>query len=154
MEPTLRPASLADGEPVRTRSTRMHGPAAAALGRGPALPRALITGKYWLAATGLVVLLWLGALASRTTNNYLLAFDLSLLDWVLRLRTDALTDVMQTAHALGSRWTIRVLFWSTVLVLLVFRRFRHLFVFVGAVVGVIALSSLLAYLFMRPAPLG
>jgi hypothetical protein len=39
---------------------------------------------------------------------------------VLRLRTDALTDVMETAHALGSRWTIRVLFWSTVLVLLVF----------------------------------
>jgi membrane-associated phospholipid phosphatase/tRNA A-37 threonylcarbamoyl transferase component Bud32 len=114
----------------------------------------LITGRYWLAATGLVVLLWLAALASRTTNNYILAFDLSLLDWVLRLRTDALTDVMQTAHALGSRWTIRVLFWSTVLVLLVFRRFRHLFVFVGAVVGVIALSSLLAYLFIRPRPLG
>jgi tRNA A-37 threonylcarbamoyl transferase component Bud32/membrane-associated phospholipid phosphatase len=101
-----------------------------------------------------VVLLWLAALASSTTNNYILGFDLSLLDWVVRLRADALTDLMQTAHALGSRWTIRVLFWLTVLVLLVFRRFRHLFVFVGAVVGVIALSSLLAYLFMRPRPLG
>ncbi|HET7517279.1 MAG TPA: RIO1 family regulatory kinase/ATPase [Actinomycetes bacterium] len=113
-----------------------------------------MTGRYWLAATGLVVLLWLAALASRTTNNYILTYDLSLLDWASRLRTDTLTDVMQTVHALGSRWTIRVLFWSTVLVLLVFRRFRHLFVFVGAVVGVIAISSLLAYLFMRPRPLG
>ncbi|HET7516875.1 MAG TPA: phosphatase PAP2 family protein [Actinomycetes bacterium] len=98
--------------------------------------------------------MWLAALASRTTNNYILAFDLSLLDWVVRLRTEALTEVMLTVHALGSHWMIRVLFWSTVLVLLVFRRFRHLFVFVGAVVGVIALSSLLAYLFMRPRPLG
>ena len=113
-----------------------------------------MTGRYWLAATGLVVLLWLAALASRTTNNYILTFDLSLLDWASRLRTDAWTDVMQTVHALGSRWTIRVLFWSTILVLLVFRRFRHLFVFVGAVVGVIAISSLLTYLFMRPRPLG
>jgi membrane-associated phospholipid phosphatase/tRNA A-37 threonylcarbamoyl transferase component Bud32 len=156
VEPTLRPASLAEGEPVRTRSTRITrtGRRRRPSGEAPPLPRALVTGGYWLAATGLVVLLWLVALASSTTSNYILGFDLSLLDWALRLRADALTDLMQTAHALGSRWTIRMLFWLTVLVLLVFRRFRHLFVFVGAVVGVIALSSLLAYLFMRPRPLG
>ena len=40
------------------------------------------------------------------------------------------------------------------LMLLLTHRFQHLFVFLGAVVGVIALSSLLAYLFMRPRPLG
>jgi membrane-associated phospholipid phosphatase/tRNA A-37 threonylcarbamoyl transferase component Bud32 len=156
VEPTLRPASLADGEPVRSRPTRISrsGRRRRPSGEAPPLPRALITGRYWLAATGLVLLLWLAAFASRATNNYILAFDLSLLDWVSRLRTDALTDVMQGLHALGSRWTIRFLFWTTVLVLVVFRRFRHLFVFVGAVVGVIVLSSLLAYLFMRPRPLG
>jgi membrane-associated phospholipid phosphatase/tRNA A-37 threonylcarbamoyl transferase component Bud32 len=156
VEPTLRPASLADAEPVRNRPTQISrsGRRRRPSGEAPPLPRALITGRYWLAATGLVLLLWLAAFASRTTNNYILAFDLSLLDWVSRLRTDALTDVMQGLHALGSRWTIRVLFWTTVLVLVVFRRFRHLFVFVGAVVGVIVLSSLLAYLFMRPRPLG
>jgi membrane-associated phospholipid phosphatase/tRNA A-37 threonylcarbamoyl transferase component Bud32 len=156
VEPTLRPASLADAEPVPNRPTRISrsGRRRRPSGEAPPLPRALITGRYWLAATGLVLLLWLAAFASRATNNYILAFDLSLLDWVSRLRTDALTDVMQALHALGSRWTIRVLFWSTVLVLVVFRRFRHLFVFVGAVVGVIVLSSLLAYLFMRPRPLG
>jgi membrane-associated phospholipid phosphatase/tRNA A-37 threonylcarbamoyl transferase component Bud32 len=156
VEPTLRPASLADAEPVRNRPTQISrsGRRRRPSGEAPPLPRALITGRYWLAATGLVLLLWLAAFASRATYNYILAFDLSLLDWVSRLRTDALTDVMQGLHALGSRWTIRVLFWTTVLVLVVFRRFRHLFVFVGAVVGVIVLSSLLAYLFMRPRPLG
>jgi membrane-associated phospholipid phosphatase/tRNA A-37 threonylcarbamoyl transferase component Bud32 len=154
VEPTLRPASLA--EPVPNRPTRISrsGRRRRPSGEAPPLPRALITGRYWLAATGLVVLLWLAAFASRATNNYILAFDLSLLEGVSRLRTGDLTDVMQTLHALGSRWTIRVLFWTTVLVLVVFRRFRHLFVFVGAVVGVIVLSSLLAYLFMRPRPLG
>jgi hypothetical protein len=59
---------------------------------------------------------------------------------------------LRGVHALGPLWTIRVLFWATVAVLLFTRRFRHLFVFLRAVVGVIALSSLLAYLFMRPRP--
>jgi membrane-associated phospholipid phosphatase len=113
----------------------------------------LTTGTYWLAATGVVLLLWLVALANSSTNNYILSFDLTLLDWVSQLRTLVLTDAMRGLHALGSLWTIRVLFWATVAALLVTRRFRHLFVFLGAVVGVIALSSLLAYLFMRPRPL-
>ncbi len=61
---------------------------------------------------------------------------------------------MQTVHALGSRWTIRVLFWSTVVALVVLRRFRHLFVFLGATLAVTALTGLLAYMFVWPRPLG
>ena len=113
----------------------------------------MTTGTYWLAATGVVLLLWLAALANSATNNYILAFDLTLLDWASQLRTLVLTDVMRGVHALGSLWTVRVLFWATMLVLPLTCRFRHLFVFLGAVVGVIALSSLLAYLFMlHPVP--
>ena len=156
MEPTLRHPPLTNGESVRTRPMRISrsGRRRRPSGEAPPLPRPLTTVRYWLAATGLVLLLWLAALASSRTNNYILAFDLTLLDWVSRLRTGALTDLMQVVHALGSRWTIRGLFWATMLALLVTRRFRHLFVFLGAVVGVIALSSLFAYLFMRPRPLG
>jgi membrane-associated phospholipid phosphatase/tRNA A-37 threonylcarbamoyl transferase component Bud32 len=153
VEPTLRRPPLPGGEPVRTRMSR-SGRRRRPSGEAPPLPRPLTTGTYWLAATGVVLLLWLAALANSSTNNYILAFDLTLLDWVSQLRTLVLTDVMRGVHALGSLWTIRVLFWATMAVLLVTRRFRHLFVFLGAVVGVIALSSLLAYLFMRPRPLG
>jgi tRNA A-37 threonylcarbamoyl transferase component Bud32/membrane-associated phospholipid phosphatase len=156
VEPTVRRPPLPDGEPVRTRATRISrsGRRRRPSGEAPPLPRPLTTGTYWLAATGVVLLLWLLALANSATNNYILSFDLTLLEWVSQLRTLVLTDVMRGLHALGSLWTIRVLFWATVAVLLFTRRFRHLFVFVGAVVGVIALSSLLAYLFMRPRPLG
>jgi hypothetical protein len=42
----------------------------------------LTTGTYWLAATGVVLLLWLAALANSATNNYILSFDLTLLEWV------------------------------------------------------------------------
>jgi tRNA A-37 threonylcarbamoyl transferase component Bud32/membrane-associated phospholipid phosphatase len=153
VEPTLRRPPLPEGKPVRTRISR-SGRRRRPSGEAPPLPRPLTTGAYWLAATGVVLLLWLAALANSSTNNYILAFDLTLLDWVSQLRTLVLTDVMRGVHALGSLWTIRILFWATMLVLLLTRRFRHLFVFLGAVVGVIALSSLLAYLFMRPRPLG
>jgi tRNA A-37 threonylcarbamoyl transferase component Bud32/membrane-associated phospholipid phosphatase len=153
VEPTLRRQPLPEGKPVRTRISR-SGRRRRPSGEAPPLPRPLTTGTYWLAATGVVLLLWLAALANGATNNYILSFDLTLLDWVSQLRTLVLTDGMRGVHALGSLWTIRVLFWATMLVLLLTRRFRHLFVFLGAVVGVIALSSLLAYLFMRPRPLG
>jgi tRNA A-37 threonylcarbamoyl transferase component Bud32/membrane-associated phospholipid phosphatase len=153
VEPTLRRPPLPEGKPVRTRISR-SGRRRRPSGEAPPLPRPLTTGTYWLAATGAVLLLWLAALANSSTSNYILAFDLTLLDWVSQLRTLVLTDVMRGVHALGSLWTIRILFWATMLGLLVTRRFRHLFVFLGAVVGVIALSSLLAYLFMRPRPLG
>ncbi len=156
MEPTLRHPPPTDREAARARSTRISrsGRRRRPSGEPPPLPRPLSTGGYWLAATGVVLVLVLAALANSRTSNYILAFDLTLLAWVSRLRTDALTDVMQVVHALGSRWTIRGLFWVTMLALLGTRRFRHLFVFLGAVVGVIALSSLLAYLLMRPRPLG
>jgi membrane-associated phospholipid phosphatase/tRNA A-37 threonylcarbamoyl transferase component Bud32 len=155
VEPTVGRPPLPDGEPVRTRATRISrsGRRRRPSGEAPPLPRPLTTGTYWLAATGVVLLLWLVALANSATNNYILGFDLTLLDWVSQLRTLVLTNVMRGVHALGSLWTVRVLFWATVAVLVVTRRFRHLFVFSGAVVGVIALSSLLAYLFMRPRPL-
>jgi membrane-associated phospholipid phosphatase/tRNA A-37 threonylcarbamoyl transferase component Bud32 len=156
VEPELRRPPLPAGEPIRTRATRISrsGRRRRPSGEAPPLPRPLTTGTYWLAATGVVLLLWLVALANSATNTYILSFDLTLLDWVSQARTLVLTDVMRGVHALGSLWTIRVLFWATVAVLLFTRRFRHLFVFLGAVVGVIALSSLLAYLFMRPRPLG
>ena len=156
MEPALRPAPLTEGEPGRTRSTRIsrsrrrRRPS----GEAPPLPRPLTTGTYWLVATGLVLLLWIPALANSRINNYILTFDLALLHRIMELRADALTTVMQGVDMLGSPWAIRGMFWATLLVLLVTRRIRHLFVFVGSVVGVIALSSLLAYLFTRPRPFG
>ena len=51
------------------------------------------------------------------------------------MRTALLTDVMQMVHV-SLRWTIRALFWSTVVALVVLRRFRHLFVFLGATLTV------------------
>jgi tRNA A-37 threonylcarbamoyl transferase component Bud32 len=74
----------------------------------------------------------------------LLAVDQQVLEGLARLRTPALTRVMLAVAKLGSPWVIVVLGWATILVLLVFRRFRRLFVFLGAFFLVQALAYYLA----------
>jgi tRNA A-37 threonylcarbamoyl transferase component Bud32/membrane-associated phospholipid phosphatase len=156
VEPTLRhPPTVTESAPTRPARVapgrRLRRPS----GEAPPLPRALHTsGRWWLAGTALVLVAWIAVVSNLSTTLVVLGVDLAILERVAELRTAALTDVMQAVHALGSRWTIRALYWATVIVLLVFRRFRHLFVFVGATLVVIALNAILVFVFVRPRPMG
>jgi hypothetical protein len=158
MEPTAGRPPLDVGEPAAagrpqrvSRAGRRRRPA----GEAPPLPRALNrSGRLWLTAGAAVLLLWAGVVANQRTAVRVLGFDHAVVEWVAGMRAEVLTDVMQIVHALGSRWTIRVLFWSTVVALVVLRRFRHLFVFLGATLAVTALTGLFAYMFVWPRPLG
>jgi tRNA A-37 threonylcarbamoyl transferase component Bud32 len=158
MEPTAQRPSFPAGEPVAGRPQRVSsrgGQRRRPSGEAPPLPRALNrSGRIWLAAAGGILLLWAGLISKQGTAVRVLELDHAVVAWFAGMRTELLTDVMQTVHALGSRWTVRVLFWSTVAVLVVLRRFRHLFVFGGATLAVTALTGLLAYLFVWPRPLG
>jgi membrane-associated phospholipid phosphatase/tRNA A-37 threonylcarbamoyl transferase component Bud32 len=156
MEPTLRNPPARLGDPVRARSMRisLSGRHRRPSGEAPPLPRTLdVSGRWWLAAAGLVLALWTAIISNESASLLVLSVDQTVVEWAARMRTELLTDVMQTVHALGSRWTIRLLLWSTVVVLLVFRRFRHLFVFLGATLVVTAVTSLFAYMFLFPRPL-
>jgi tRNA A-37 threonylcarbamoyl transferase component Bud32 len=149
LETTHEPATARP--PPISRSRRRRRPS----GEPPPLPRTLNTsGRYWLAATGLVLVIWFAALANSRTNDYIVTFDQTVLGWIVGLRSPILTNVMLALHALGSHWTIRILFWSTILVLVLVRRFRHLFVFLGTTLLVIAASTVMSYLLLRPRPLG
>jgi tRNA A-37 threonylcarbamoyl transferase component Bud32 len=124
-------------------------------GEAPPLPRALNrSGRIWLTAAGAVLLLWAGVVSNQRTAVWALEADHAIVEWVAGMRATLLTELMQTVHALGSRWTIRALFWATVVALIVLRRFRHLFVFLGATLAVTALTGFLAYAFAWPRPLG
>jgi membrane-associated phospholipid phosphatase/tRNA A-37 threonylcarbamoyl transferase component Bud32 len=156
VEPTLRhPPTIGEQAPFRAARVRPGGRRRRPSGEAPPLPRSLATsGRWWLAATAVVLLLWTVIANNRTTGLLVVGLDQAVVERLAELRTAMLTDVMLAVHALGSRWTIRVLYWSTVIVLLVFRRFRHLFVFLATTVVVIAVNGLLAYVFVRPRPLG
>ena len=124
-------------------------------GEAPPLPRTLNrSGRIWLAAAAAILLVWAGLVTNPDTAARMLLADHAVVEWFAGIRAGWLTDVMQTVHALGSRWTFRVLFWSAVAALVVLRRFRHLFVLLGATLAVTALCGLLAYIFVWPRPLG
>jgi tRNA A-37 threonylcarbamoyl transferase component Bud32/membrane-associated phospholipid phosphatase len=158
MEPTAGRPPLNVGEPaVATRPQRVSraGQRRRPSGEAPPLPRPLNrSGRLWLTAAAAVLLLWAAIVSNQRTAVWVLETDHGVVEWVAGLRTDLLTDLMQTVHALGSRWTIRALFWATVVALVVLRRFRHLFVFLGATLAVTALTGFFAYMFVWPRPLG
>jgi tRNA A-37 threonylcarbamoyl transferase component Bud32 len=81
-------------------------------------------------------------------------FDTERTRWLVALRTHQLTNIALWINALTSVWTIRVLRWSTILVLIGFRRWRHLLVFLGAVLAAEALTAGMAIVIARPRPLG
>jgi tRNA A-37 threonylcarbamoyl transferase component Bud32 len=158
MEPTAGRPPLEVGGPVSTsRPQRVSraGQRRRPSGEAPPLPRTLNrSGQIWLIAAGAVLLLWAGVVSNQRTAVWVLEADHAVVEWVAGMRTALLTEVMQTVHALGSRWTIRALFWATVIALVLLRRFRHLFVFLGATLAVTALTGLLAYWSVWPRPLG
>jgi hypothetical protein len=118
-----------DGPSVRTagvvRGRWRRRPA----GEPPPLPRRIgMTGWWWLGFGTLAIIGW--GIAVGRGGGALLPVDQWVLEGLSRLRTPALTRVMLAVAELGPRMVI-VLGWATILVLLVVRRFRHLFVFLG-----------------------
>jgi tRNA A-37 threonylcarbamoyl transferase component Bud32 len=101
-----------------------------------------MTGWWWLGSGTVAILLWVIAIARG--GGALLGVDQQVLEGLARLRTPALTKVMLGVAEVGSPWVIVALGWVTILVLLVVRRFRHLFVFLGAFFVVQALATYLA----------
>jgi membrane-associated phospholipid phosphatase/serine/threonine-protein kinase RIO1 len=131
-------------------STRRRRPS----GEPPALPRQLqSTGRYWLWAAGLVLLLLL-VVAVTNTGMWIDRGDAALLRGLATIRTGWLTSVMRGVHALSSVWTILLLRWGTLVILVLFKRFRHFFVFLGSILLVGWITTELSLLFTRARPVG
>jgi membrane-associated phospholipid phosphatase/tRNA A-37 threonylcarbamoyl transferase component Bud32 len=127
-------------------------------GEPPPLPRHLqSTGIGWLvAAVGLVAL----SLALFTAGRYGRGASITVVDnWMLErlvdLRTPGRTEAMRVLSGLlGSLWTIKVLAWSALITLLVYKRFRHLLVAVISVQVVSVVVVGLSAAVRRPRPFG
>lgn len=111
------------------------------------------SGRMWLVLTlgGLVMSL---AMLVPATAALLTQIDNAILERVALLRTDAMSALMRGVHTFGSQWTIRLLWWATMLVLVVFRRWRHLFVLLISVFVFDAVLDALGVLFARERPVG
>src|SRR5436190_19237147 len=133
---------------IRTRARRRPS------GEPPPLPRHLdTTGKWWLTALLLTPVFWL-LLGINSTRVRIDAFDSAVAGWFSDHRTAGLTSFATGVNHLGGSWAFRTLMWSTLLLCLAFRRFRHLLVFLASVIVVAALSSSVEILVHRPRPFG
>jgi len=123
-------------------------------GEKPPLPRELrASGWFWLITGVIMVATWISLFVFTETTNWWTDRDMTVLRWLQDLRTDGATRVMDALHALGSQWFIRPLRWATILVLIFFKRWRHLFGMLGALFIVMLVVNGLEISVARPRPL-
>jgi tRNA A-37 threonylcarbamoyl transferase component Bud32/membrane-associated phospholipid phosphatase len=153
--PSARSAAIAaaatDAPATATRARPRRRPS----GEPPPLPRKLnASGKWWLGlAVVAILVLTLGSLW-RNLSIAVSVIDTQLLGWIVRARSDPLTSVMKVAGMLATLPALRIMWYATLLVLVVFRRWRQLFVWIGAMLVVEMVSSALVSLIHRARPLG
>src|SRR5205823_2529320 len=103
-------------------------------GEPPPLPRELRrSGRFWLWVLIAVVVLFAVGLAVTTTAVAVERWDDATLRGIARVRTPWLTRLARAAAVMGSVNVNLVLRWGTILALAWFRRWRHLIVFLGAI---------------------
>ncbi len=122
-------------------------------GAPPPLPRSLgATGKFWLAAlavfTGWVLVLLVSSEARRVTDRA----DAAVLRRVAEVRTGWLTDVAKVVDRVATGWTLTALAVSVLVLLIAFRRWRHLFTFLASILVMELIGLLLYDAFSRPRP--
>lgn len=144
-------ASVPDHDHTIRRTRRHRRPT----GAPPPLPRRMgASGRFWLAmmayASIATVLLLQIHEVLRFSNRVETWWLLRLAD----LRTDWLTTIMRGINAAGSGWGMTVLGLGMVCALMVFRRWRHLLVFLGSLFGMLIVGEIVYKLLSRPRPFG
>ncbi len=138
---------------LRIGSLRLTGRRRRPSGEKPPLPRELrASGWFWVITGLIMVLVWISLFVFTETTNWWTDRDMTVLRWLQDLRSDGVTKVMDALHALGSQWFIRPLRWATILVLIFYKRWRHLFGLLGALFIVMLLVNGLELAVARPRP--
>jgi tRNA A-37 threonylcarbamoyl transferase component Bud32 len=124
-------------------------------GEAPPLPRDLsASGKGWLLLALLAVLSWLVVATVEGLGNWVSAGDHHVLRWLAELRTAPLTAVLRVLGWLATSTALLVLWWVVLAVVVVWRRWRHLFVLLGSILVVQVVTTGAAEVIQRPRPFG
>jgi tRNA A-37 threonylcarbamoyl transferase component Bud32/membrane-associated phospholipid phosphatase len=136
------------GPPQLRRVRRRRRPS----GEPPPLPRHLArSGKWWLAASAAVVVAWIVV----WTTHALWVFDVAdtrVLQAFEQVRSAPLTRAALVAGALATPLSVYVLWVANFAALIAFRRWRHLFVWIGVALLVVNFAALMLETLQRPRP--
>jgi tRNA A-37 threonylcarbamoyl transferase component Bud32 len=123
-------------------------------GQPPPLPRQLgRTGRFWLFMVAYFLTVVLGVLFFAPFARFFERWDTQRLRWISSIRTPWLTTLARGVNILAAAWTIRVLRYATIAGLIVFKRWRHLFVFLGTVLVLELMTYQFSLFIARPRPL-
>ena len=123
-------------------------------GEPPPLPRHIDHSIRWsLALGGLACALWV-AMSVPVALGVITRADLVILHAVAAARTAWLTRLMLDVNALASPWTVQLVAWGTIAVLVAFRRFRHLAAYLVIVLAAALLISVMTLQIGRMRPAG
>ena len=123
-------------------------------GELPPLPRHLAaSGKWWLGLSAAVVASWVVVAVTRT-GPLVDVLDARLLDALAELRSPGLTQTALVLGVLATGRALQVLWLVNLAVLVVTRRWRHLFLFVVTGWLVITVGELISRTMQRPRPFG
>jgi membrane-associated phospholipid phosphatase/serine/threonine-protein kinase RIO1 len=143
-------APPARGAPAIKRVRRRRRPS----GEPPPLPRHLAaSGKWWLVLSLAVVVTWV-VVAFTGSLTFVDLADTRMLQAMASVRSPTLTAVARVAGVLATGRALQVLWLTNLLVLVVFRRWRHLFVWVLVGLLVVNIASSVAGSLQRPRPYG
>jgi tRNA A-37 threonylcarbamoyl transferase component Bud32 len=123
-------------------------------GEPPPLPRRVSRSTGVFVFLGIAVLaLWIGLL-NDTVMRLVTRGDSAVLHLIADVRVGPMTAVMRAVRQLGSPWLFRVLAWATLLVLVVVRRFQHLFTYLAVLLVVTSVDLIAAIEIGRMRPTG
>ena len=124
-------------------------------GEPPPLPRGLhASGKWWLVLAGAVVAILVVVGTIQRADLAVDVADHRVLSWLAELRTPWLTTTMKVLGVLATGRALQLIWLANLVVLVVFRRWRHLFVWFGAGLLVSAIADSAAQSIQRPRPVG
>jgi membrane-associated phospholipid phosphatase len=123
-------------------------------GEPPPLPRELGRSGRLLAAFALLILVVGVLVVVRGADATLERLESPFMVWLADLRTSGLTSVMELVDRLGQAEVVWILRVAILLGLVVFKRWRHLFTYVGLLIVVDGISAALIGAIGRPRPMG
>jgi tRNA A-37 threonylcarbamoyl transferase component Bud32/membrane-associated phospholipid phosphatase len=108
----------------------------------------------WLAAAVLAVALVVLVSAWSAASTLVTVVDHWVLDWITDIRSPGLTRAMRGLGTLAGPVALSIAWLATLGVLLVMRRWRHLFVWLGAILVVRTIAVVASLVVERPRPIG
>jgi membrane-associated phospholipid phosphatase len=142
-------------DPGRPRSAASAPPRRRPSGEPPPLPHKInASGKWWFALTLGVVASWTAIVLTRRTAVTLDMLDHTVLQWIANLRADWLTSLMRVLGTPATGAALQAVWLANLIPLVIWRRWRHLLVWIVAGLIVNNLVWNIAGLLQRPRPFG